>query len=67
MPLILMTGLPSSGKTTRCRQIAKYFEDTHGKKVHVVSEENFYQQSNTDKNKLAFGKCRQFTVKPQGK
>lgn len=38
MPLIIITGFPSSGKTTRAEKLKKYFEDA-GKEVHVVSEE----------------------------
>ncbi|KAF5276564.1 hypothetical protein FQA39_LY18580 [Lamprigera yunnana] len=38
MPLIVITGLPSSGKTTRTNEIKNYFEK-QGKEVHVVSEE----------------------------
>lgn len=37
MPLIIICGLPSSGKSTRSKELKEYFEGT-GKKVHLVSE-----------------------------
>lgn len=37
MPLIILCGLPSSGKSTRSKELKEYFEGT-GKKVHLVSE-----------------------------
>ncbi|KXJ67961.1 hypothetical protein RP20_CCG007070 [Aedes albopictus] len=49
MPLIVITGLPSSGKSTRAGQIQKQFED-RGKTVHVVSEWRCSQLAGYDKN-----------------
>ena len=37
MPLVMMTGLPSSGKTTTTRKLCSYLEQRQ-KVVHVVSE-----------------------------
>lgn len=37
MPLIILTGYPSSGKTRRSQELAEYFKG-RGKTVHVVSE-----------------------------
>lgn len=37
MPLVMMTGLPSSGKTTTARKLCTYLEERQ-KVVHVVSE-----------------------------
>lgn len=37
MPLIIITGFPSSGKTKRCIELAEHFRE-RGKTVHVVSE-----------------------------
>ncbi|XP_052862216.1 protein KTI12 homolog [Anopheles cruzii] len=38
MPLVVITGLPGSGKTSRAKELEKYFTE-HGKgPVHVVSE-----------------------------
>ena len=38
MPLILLTGYPSSGKTTRAQQLKEYFSTVVGKNVVVLSE-----------------------------
>uniref|UniRef100_A0A0P4WH08 Protein KTI12 homolog n=1 Tax=Scylla olivacea TaxID=85551 RepID=A0A0P4WH08_SCYOL len=38
MPLLMLSGFPSSGKTTRAGQIKDYLESEKGKKVTVVSE-----------------------------
>lgn len=49
MPLIVITGLPSSGKSTRAAQIQNLFED-RGKTVHLVSEWKCIQLAGYDKN-----------------
>ena len=38
MPLILLTGFPASGKSTRTQQLKDYFSSVLGKNVVVVSE-----------------------------
>uniref|UniRef100_A0A182WAH2 Protein KTI12 homolog n=1 Tax=Anopheles minimus TaxID=112268 RepID=A0A182WAH2_9DIPT len=38
MPLIVITGLPRSGKTTRAKELEKYFTDNGKGPVHIVSE-----------------------------
>lgn len=38
MPLVVVTGLPSSGKTTAVRTLARWLED-NGRKVDIVQEE----------------------------
>ncbi|KAK8731221.1 hypothetical protein OTU49_007492, partial [Cherax quadricarinatus] len=40
MPLLLVSGFPSSGKTTRTLQIKTYLEKEKNKNVVVVSENN---------------------------
>ena len=40
MPLILITGYPSSGKTTRANELKKFFETEFQKDVVVINEEN---------------------------
>ncbi|XP_065213446.1 protein KTI12 homolog [Planococcus citri] len=62
MPLIVLTGYPSSGKTTRCKQIEKYFQDLN-KKVHVVAESDVLLQQNIDKNPLSFDSKKQKEVR----
>ena len=48
MPLIVMVGIPSSGKTTRALEIKKYFEAEHKVGVLILNEENLQM----DKNKF---------------
>lgn len=38
MPLLLLSGFPSSGKTKRATEIKEYLEIGKGKKVSIVSE-----------------------------
>lgn len=52
MPLIIVTGYPSSGKTTRTNELAEYFRG-RGKTVHVVYE-------NLAVPKAGFGKNEYF-------
>lgn len=39
MPLILITGFPCSGKTTRANEIKEYFEKNHNSNVVLINEE----------------------------
>lgn len=55
MPLILMVGLPSSGKTTRAREIQKYFRDQQHKEVILISDNEIISNMNMDKNVLYLG------------
>ena len=43
MPLIILTGFPSCGKTTRGNELKKYFEEEKNKTVHIVSEDIFIE------------------------
>lgn len=54
MPLILMVGLPSSGKTTRAHEIKKYFTEQH-RQVILISDNEIILQMHTDKNVLFLG------------
>uniref|UniRef100_A0A1Y1K590 Protein KTI12 homolog n=1 Tax=Photinus pyralis TaxID=7054 RepID=A0A1Y1K590_PHOPY len=49
MPLIIVTGIPSSGKTTRVREIEKFFIDNN-KNVEIVSEEEQIVKAGFEKN-----------------
>ena len=51
MPLVLITGIPSSGKTTTALKLKTYLEETKGCKVHLVSE-NEILKSEGDKNDI---------------
>lgn len=56
MPLIIVTGYPSSGKTTRSIQLKAYFENELGKPTRLLSEEEIMNQCNTNKNAFSMGK-----------
>lgn len=55
MPLILMVGLPSSGKTTRAHEIQKYFTEQLHKEVILISDNEIISKMNMDKNVLYLG------------
>ncbi|XP_064596493.1 protein KTI12 homolog [Liolophura sinensis] len=40
MPLVIMCGYPSSGKTTRCEELANFFREEMKKNVEIVSDQN---------------------------
>lgn len=48
MPLILLTGFPASGKSTRAQQLKEYFIKVSGKNVVLLSENDIV------KNKLVY-------------
>ncbi|XP_015597496.1 protein KTI12 homolog [Cephus cinctus] len=50
MPLIIITGIPCSGKSTRALELKKYFEDSRGKKVEVISEIDAIIKAGYDRN-----------------
>lgn len=56
MPLILITGIPSSGKSTRALEIKSYFEDVRERTVHLVNENDIITASGTKKNVIFLGK-----------
>lgn len=37
MPLVVMCGVPGSGKTTRAQALAEYLKEKHQQKVVVVN------------------------------
>merc|ERR1719481_2301229 len=47
MPLVVVTGLPSSGKTTAVRTLASWLEE-NGRKVDIVQEEALLGGLNKD-------------------
>ncbi|KAG1679068.1 Protein KTI12 [Nymphon striatum] len=49
MPLVIISGYPSSGKTTRCQQLMNYFKSNHVKKSCIIVQDDF---SACSKNKL---------------
>lgn len=54
MPLIIMTGIPSSGKTTRSNELKSFFE-SNKKEVHIVSELEQIIKAGFDKNSFFAG------------
>lgn len=50
-----MVGFPSSGKTTRAREIQKYFAENQQKNVVLISDNEIMSQMNIDKNVLFLG------------
>ena len=38
MPLVVMCGFPSSGKTRRAQELKEYFEKNTERKIHVVGD-----------------------------
>lgn len=51
-----MVGFPSSGKTTRAREIQKYFTENQQRNVILISDNEIISQMNMDKNVLFLGK-----------
>ncbi|XP_014244356.1 protein KTI12 homolog [Cimex lectularius] len=54
MPLLIVVGLPSSGKTTRANEIKEYLSKEHNKVVHLISDNELFAKKSIDKNALVF-------------
>ena len=54
MPLVVITGVPSSGKTTRANELKEFFEKNK-KQVFVVSENEQITKANFEKNQFYSG------------
>ncbi|KAF6203847.1 hypothetical protein GE061_002182 [Apolygus lucorum] len=52
MPMILMVGLPSTGKTARAQQLKSFFESDTSTVVNLISENDILKSRNIDKNKF---------------
>lgn len=52
MPLIILTGIPSSGKTTRTNELKEYFTKEHGLEVKVIDEIEMAIRGGFDRNSL---------------
>ncbi|XP_046480604.1 protein KTI12 homolog [Neodiprion pinetum] len=50
MPLIVVTGIPSSGKSSRALELKGYLEKNHSKNVEIVSEFDAIVKAGYDKN-----------------
>lgn len=51
MPLLVICGIPGSGKTTRALALKNFIEETHGREAVIVNEENL----NLEKNQFYSG------------
>lgn len=54
MPLIIITGIPCSSKTTRTLELKQYFMNK-GKNVKVISEIDVVTKRGFDRNKFYAG------------
>ncbi|XP_017096144.1 protein KTI12 homolog [Drosophila bipectinata] len=52
MPIVVITGLPASGKSTRARQLRDHFEEK-GKRVHLITENEAVPKALFEKNSHA--------------
>jgi len=58
MPLIVITGVPCSGKTTRSFELKEYFENrlkSNGQNVEIISECDAITNAGYDKNTFYAG------------
>lgn len=60
MPLVVISGIPSSGKTTRTLELKEYFSN-RGKVVHIVSEEEQVAKAGFDKKQFYLGNLVVYT------
>ncbi|KAK5648673.1 hypothetical protein RI129_003565 [Pyrocoelia pectoralis] len=58
MPLIIVTGIPSSGKSTRTKEIENFFIE-HNKSVEIVSEEEQILKAGFDKNAVCLDSSKE--------
>lgn len=52
MPLLIIVGCPSSGKSTRAEELKVFFESHKQKVVHVISENEIVKNSGMSKNDI---------------
>ena len=38
MPMVILSGYPCSGKTTRAEELKTFLETSHGIKVHIIND-----------------------------
>lgn len=55
MPLIVITGIPCSGKTTRTLQLKEYFEKEVKKRVDIITEIDVISKTGYDRNSFYSG------------
>lgn len=62
MPLVVITGIPCSGKSTVAKRIKKYLED-QGKKVCLISEDELVLQSEEGRNVILNDSTKEKTIR----
>ena len=62
MPLIIITGIPSSGKTRTALKLKTFLQETKGCKVHLISE-NEIVKSEGDKNDVLSDSKKEKTIR----
>lgn len=55
MPVIIMTGIPCSGKTTRTCELKEYFINEAKKKVEIINEIDVVTKTGFDRNQFFAG------------
>lgn len=55
MPLVIIAGLPSTGKSTRANQIREFLQGVSKVKVHIVSENDIINNKELQKNNIFSG------------
>lgn len=66
MPLIVLSGIPCSGKTTRSLELQKYFEEKFegtGQKVEIISECDMMCKAGDDRNTFYADSKKENTVR----
>ena len=56
MPLVIIAGLPSTGKSFRAKQIRDFMLSENKTNVHIVSENQIIQNKELPKNNIFNGK-----------
>lgn len=65
MPLIILVGFPSSGKSKTAEEIKVYFESQKQKVVHIVSENNIVKKSGISKNNVYMSSPDEKSIRAQ--
>ncbi|KAK7862666.1 hypothetical protein R5R35_009239 [Gryllus longicercus] len=65
MPLIIMCGPPSAGKTIRSLELKEYFEGVLKKNVHIVCENDLISASNITKNEVFNDSSKEKSIRGQ--
>jgi len=64
MPLVVITGIPASGKSSMAKTIEEHFRK-QGKKTYLVSEDEILSQNKDDKNELFNDSIKEKTLRSE--